>query len=389
MKLVFDHDNIFYKYNNQFYSTGGLYKKMLERYTSVFEKVIVISRQKRIKQIDSGLTLASTPRVEFIEVPDFKKISKILKRIKAKKIIKNAVKDSDAIISRLPSSIGSIALSFSKKYNIPYLLEMVACPWDALWNHSLKGKIIAPIVFLKTKRDAKHSNYVLYVTNEFLQNRYPTKGYSTNCSNVELDDFDENVLKERINKIDKRKESNKIRIGTTAAVNVKHKGQQYIIEALGELKKRGFTNFEYQLVGPGDQTFLKSIANRNNVSNQVVFLGSKKHEEVFKWLDTIDIYTQPSKQEGLPRALIEAMSRGLPAFGANTAGIPELLDNDYIFKNDKKNIKEICTILLNYTNKSMRLQSYVNFKQSKKYDKKLIDKRREEFLIKFLNNNKN
>src|SRR5699024_2173981 len=107
MKLVFAHDHIFYKYNNQFYSTEDLSKKMLERNTIIFEKVIVISRQKRINQIDSGLTLASTPRVEFIEVPDFKKISKILKRIKAKKIIKNAVKDSDAIISRLPSSIRS------------------------------------------------------------------------------------------------------------------------------------------------------------------------------------------------------------------------------------------------------------------------------------------
>ena len=45
-------------------------------------------------------------------------------------------------------------------------------------------------------------------------------------------------------------------------------------------------------------------------------------------LDTCDIYVQPSLQEGLPRALIEAMSRGCPCIGARTAGIPELLPEE-------------------------------------------------------------
>src|SRR5690606_15570335 len=118
---------------------------------------------------------------------------------------------------------------------------------------------------------------------------------------------------------------NKIIIGTTAAIDVKHKGQQYVIEALGELKKNGYTKFEYHLVGGGDPAYLKSIAKRHNIEENIHFLGTLPHNKVFEWLDNIDIYVQPSRQEGLPRALIEAMSRGLPAFGANTAGIPELL----------------------------------------------------------------
>ena len=46
--------------------------------------------------------------------------------------------------------------------------------------------------------------------------------------------------------------SSKIVIGTAAAVNVKYRGQQYVIEALGELKKQGITNYEYHLVGGGE-----------------------------------------------------------------------------------------------------------------------------------------
>ncbi|WP_312458504.1 hypothetical protein, partial [Proteiniclasticum sp.] len=65
MRLLFAHDHVFYKYNDHYYSTGGLSKEMLERYSGVFEEVGVVSRQKEIDLIDKNLTLASTERVSF------------------------------------------------------------------------------------------------------------------------------------------------------------------------------------------------------------------------------------------------------------------------------------------------------------------------------------
>src|SRR5690625_7634894 len=109
------------------------------------------------------------------------------------------------------------------------------------------------------------------------------------------------------------------------------------------------------------------MAKRYDVVDQVKFLGPMLHNEVFDWLETIDIYVQPSRQEGLPRALIEAMNRGLPAFGANTAGIPELLESDFIFSNTRGNIKEMCSILLGFTKEKMFLQAKWNFDESKRY----------------------
>jgi len=47
--------------------------------------------------------------------------------------------------------------------------------------------------------------------------------------------------------------------------------------------------------------------------------------EVAKWLDQLDVYLQPSYQEGLPRATIEALNRGLLVIGSTAGGIPELL----------------------------------------------------------------
>ncbi|MGM2817803.1 glycosyltransferase family 4 protein [Bacillus cereus group sp. Bce001] len=386
MKLVFAHDHIFYKYDKQFFSTGGLSKEMLERYTKVFEEVVVISRQKNISKFNDKLTLASTDRVKFVEIPNFKSIRNSHEILKARKIINREIANSDALISRIPSSIGSMAIKAAKRMKKPYLVEVVACPWDALWNHSFKGKIIAPFTYLSTKKLVERADYAVYVTNNFLQKRYPTKGNSVNCSNVALKEFDDNVLFKRLEKIHNKKNGEKIIIGTTAAVNVRYKGQQYIIQALGELKKQGKTHFEYQLVGGGEQSYLKSVAEQYDVSDQVKFLGSLPHNKVFEWLDTIDIYTQPSRQEGLPRGLIEAMSRGLPCFGAHTAGIPELVEAKFIFSNSKNNIYEICNLLGEMNKEAMLVQAKKNFDEAKKYDSTIIETRRQLFFSRFKKN---
>jgi len=385
MRLVFAHDHIFYKCNEQFFSTGGLSKEMIERYSNVFEEVVIVSRQKEIEKVSDKLTIASTGRVTFVNVPDFKSIKGYYKILEAKKIVNEVIRNSDVVIARLPSSIGDIAVASALKYNKPYLIEVVACPWDAYWNHSIKGKILAPFMFFSMKKRVLRSRYTVYVTNEFLQSRYPTKGLSTNCSNVALAEVNEDLLARRIKKIESRNATAKVIIGTIAAVNVKYKGQKYIIEALSKLKKQGITNFEYHLVGAGNQRYLEKIAIKYDVSNQVKFIGVMPHNEIFDWLDTIDLYAQPSRQEGLPRALIEAMSRGLPSFGAKTAGIPELLDNKFVFSNTKNNIKEICGIIKSLDEKVMIEQAIRNYNEALNYNKDIIEKRRNEFFIKFKN----
>lgn len=382
MKVVFAHDHIFYKYKDNFYSTGGLSKNMIERYSNIFEEVAILSRQKEIKDLNDKLTLSSTKRVTFIDVPNFKSIKNYYMKIKAKKIIEKEVQNSDFVIAR-NSSIALIAIKYAKKYKKPYLLEVVACPWDSLWNYSVLGKMLAPFAYYSTKKAVKEAPYVVYVTNEFLQKRYPTNGKNINCSNVALTEFDDKVLCRRLEKIESIKKSDKIIIGTTAAINVRFKGQQYIIEALGKLKKQGITKYEYQLVGGGDKSYLESIAKKHDVLEQVKFLGTMPHNKVFEWLETIDLYVQPSKQEGLPRALIEAMSRAVPAFGAKTAGIPELLDGKFIFSNTRKNIDEICEILKSFDKETMAEQAKRNYEESMKYGKEVIEGRRRRFFEEF------
>ena len=115
-----------------------------------------------------------------------------------------------------------------------------------------------------------------------------------------------------------------------------------MIKALAALKKQGI-RMEYELAGSGDPSRLRTLAQRLGVEDQVHLLGSVPHDKIFAWLETIDLYLQPSKQEGLPRAVVEAMSCACPVAGARTGGIPELVDEEWIFR--PGDVKDICRIL--------------------------------------------
>lgn len=384
MSVLFVHDHIFFKYKDQYYSRGGLPGEVLKRYINVFGSMTIVARCEDIKEMDENLTLSSIEGTKFVPVPNHKSIKSYYKISDVKNIIKNEVMNADHIISRV-STLGYIAAKYAKKYNKPYLVEVVGCTWDSMWNYSFKGKILAPFSYYNQKRIVKDAPYVVYVTKNFLQKRYPNFRKNINASNVSLINFDDNVIKNRLDKIRKSDLSKKTIIGTIGAIDVKYKGQETIIKTLGLLKKQGLNNFEYQIVGGGNQKYLKKIADKYKVNDQVKFLGTMPHNLVFSWLDKIDLYVQPSKTEGLPRALIEAMSRGLPAIGTDVGGIPELLEKKYTFSKYRKSEKELENILKTINIEDFLEQALRNYNVSKEYDKNLIEARRKSFFENFYN----
>lgn len=358
--------------------------EVLERYYSIADDIVFFTRTELIDSSKAKGPKINNEKFRIARCPNLSSIKGRFKDSKnAKKVLKTEIKKSDFLIVRLPSQIGDLAIKMVINVGKPYLIELVGCPWDAYWNHSVKGKLIAPIMYIKTKKNIKDASHVVYVTNDYLQKRYPTNGESVNCSNVSIKNLNEKIIANRLKKIGEISSAKKLIIGTTGAINIKYKGQEYVIKALGRLKEHGITKFEYQLVGGGDLSYLKNIAKRYNVLEQVKFLGEKPHNEVIEWLDTIDLYIQPSLTEGLPRALIEALSRGLPSIGSNAGGIPELLDEKVIF--EKKSISELFNLLSTIDSNFMREQAIRNFNEAKKYDKQIIERRRLEFFNKFKN----
>ena len=302
MKALFCYDGPVWTDGEGRHYSPVLNNRVYDRYLEHADTLTVAIRVAKCAPEEAApATLIDESRVDFLPIPNLSSLSgTMLQRRKANQLLMQAMREADFAIIRLPSFIGAVAVRVARKLHKPYLVEVVGCAWDSLWNFGLKGKLIAPWLSVSMRCQVLRARYVIYVTNQFLQSRYPTKGLSANCSNVEIDAPDEAALRDRLAKID-RPGKTKI-IGTAAAVHVPYKGHQYVIEALGRLKKQGRTDFCYQMAGGGDPARLKKIAEEQGVTDQIEFLGSLPRAELFAWLDQIDLYAQPSRQEGLPRA---------------------------------------------------------------------------------------
>ncbi|PIC83078.1 glycosyltransferase family 4 protein [Sporosarcina sp. P1] len=375
MKALFVHDHKFpYKDGINYYSYG-FDEEFFNRYLMIFDELGIVGRDVLISTEESKKATIVKSEVQFQNLKSFSE----LKSSDIRKKINESISNSDYIIIRLPSVLGLYTLRSAKKLKKPYLIEVVGNAWDSLWSQGGTKKMIAPIMSTLCKKAILGAPYVVYVTEKTLQAAYPTNGQSIACSNVTLHSVS-NSLNKRLEKIRNTSFEKKLVIGTCSTLNI-YKGQQDVIKAISSLKSQGYA-IEYQLVGSGNQEYCKAIAKSYGVSDEVKFLGRLNHDEVFSWLDNIDIYIQPSLTEGLPRAVIEAMSRGCPIMGSDAGGIPELIENEFVF--EKGNSESICALIKKTTTKAMLEQSIKNHSNSKEYLKSVLYDRRINFFNKFI-----
>lgn len=377
MKALFAFDGKYEYCDGKYYSNGLPASTWSERYLNIFDSIVVIGRIVRGEDIDRK-TLSSCEGVIFhcTEI-GVNPIELFTKRQALEQFIENEVKQVDFVIARLALSLfGAIAVKYAQKYRIPYVCEVVANVWDSIWNYSFAGKIVAPYFEYLAKKTVWQSDYTIYVTQSYLQEEYPTKGKAIGISNVDLKEVNDGVLKQRLKKIEQT-DCKHLLFCTIAAVDVKFKGQEYMIKAIKELKKHGYT-IKYILIGGGNQNRLKKIARSCDVEKDVIFTGAIEHSQIFELLDKADVYIQPSLQEGLPRAMIEALSRGLPAIGFRTAGIPELISDKYVCK--RKSVRDICKCIMELDIAAMKQAAIQNHEKSKEFLFETLNKRREMFI---------
>lgn len=107
---------------------------------------------------------------------------------------------------------------------------------------------------------------------------------------------------------------------------VGHKGHQYMIEALLMLEP-SIPNIKYLIIGDGPAAeTLRSKVKSLNLENAVLFAGLKR--DTTDLLSIMDIFVQPSaSREGLPMALAEAASAGLPLVATDIGGNREIVKN--------------------------------------------------------------
>lgn len=89
----------------------------------------------------------------------------------------------------------------------------------------------------------------------------------------------------------------------------------------------------FVIIGDGPEREVVEAEFRTNVGDRVLFLGSKKHDEIIDYYSAADFSVLPSLMEATSISGLEAMAAGLPLIGTRVGGIPELVkdgENGYL-----------------------------------------------------------
>lgn len=371
MIIFFTHTHKFKCYKGEYYSTGGITDKVINRYSKYCDKLIVGARSENIFQDNTN---------KYAKIEDLKfYFSKIDYNFHMFERIMSNVLSSDFIIVRLPSLFGLIAIYYARKYNKPVYAEVVGNAYEALYFHSFKGKLIAFPFHILTKLAIKKANYVSYITEEYLQKIYPTnsKIIANGLANISISDtfYTDSVLKNRISRI---KENKEVKLGLIANLSIKYKGHKEALTVFARLCEK-YTDLELELVGGGDPKQVESLIKRFNLKDHVRIKGTIPNNQIFNWLDTVDIYLQPSKTEAHGRSVIEAMSRGCTVVTSDIGGMRESISENFRFK--QNDLDSFYNILDNtIQNAEIRIkQAYINYENSKRFKSSLIDSNRDNF----------
>lgn len=99
------------------------------------------------------------------------------------------------------------------------------------------------------------------------------------------------------------------------------KGYDLLIRAFAQLENK---RLRLKIAGEGDElSSLRKLANDLGIRSRVEFVGYKS--DIYKFLDLVDIYVQPSRCEGFGLALVQAMSQSLPVVVTPVGSMTEIV----------------------------------------------------------------
>jgi glycosyltransferase involved in cell wall biosynthesis len=386
MEVLVAADSLFFKTPDGAYWCKTIYGyDFWKRYLDVFDSVAIVSRTKIVnfEDVDNCLRVDG-PNVKIIELPYMRGMKQYIKHyFKFRRCAKDAVKYGGCGIIRLPSVSAFMVLKFYRDTKKPYALEVVADPYDAYASNK-----IAQFLFAKYLKEATlHANGVSYVTKSYLQNKYPSYSqiYGETKEHFESYYSTINLTESYFTspRIYNSKKKQFTLVHTANSINSDIKGHETLIKILKNLRIK---NYDVNVIFIGDGSrrgHYEQMSRELGIEEYVTFTGLlSSPQKVRDILIQADIFVFPTKAEGLPRALIEAMAVGLPCLSTPVNGIPELLNDKYLF--DPLDVDGFVNKIIELINSPQILNemSKENIEKAREYTLDKLKIRRTEFYMK-------
>lgn len=312
--------------------------KFYSRYLQAFDQVHAAIRAIKVDSVPKNKKLCSGPGVSFLLIPYYKgPIEYIKNYFKIRRIVKQYCKQHDCAIFRIPAATSNIFCKLYARTKKPFAVEVVVDPWENFGPRAGGNKIINNIIrhnwtSLVRTMCAKAIG-ASYVTQKYLQSKYPPRAnndsaaFTASYSSVELND--------EFFASPKRWDSNQKTFYVSHVANYFSgygKGHITLMDAIKLLKDKGY-DVRIRFVGDGPKLEeFKTYAKSLGIDDKVEFTGRLSDgASVRRVISDTDIFVLPTFAEGLPRALLEAMSEGLPCLSSPICGIPEVLSKDFLY----------------------------------------------------------
>lgn len=192
--------------------------------------------------------------------------------------------------------------------------------------------------------------------------------------------------------VDLQAQKDKYRIVSVGVLN-NNKNQKLLLEAFAELAE-SFPEWEMEFWGRGEKNYTRGMEQyirSHHLENRVFLKGTSKdvNSDIY---DRADIYVIPSKKEGFPLSLTEAMAAGIPAVGLRSCpGVNELIrdgETGYLTEASVNSLREKLELLM--SDRKLRVQiGEAGRKAMDEYRSEKIWNQWEELLLKIAEKGKN
>lgn len=337
-------------------------------YASNYNNPVYGESNKKLEKID-----IVKHQVDFYRSP-----FSIIKHIKAYKQLKRIMVEHKFDIVHCHTPVGGIIGRFAaKKTGVDYVV------YTAHGFHFYKGApLLNWILFYPIERIFAHFTDTLITINQEDFNR-AKKFHLRRRGNIKY--IPGVGIESNLNEIEINKEKKCLELGIASNTMIftsvgelsARKNHVSVIQAISQMKE---AKIQYIICGSGrEEQKLLGLVKKLGLEDRVFFLGYR--QDVKEILSITDVFIFPSKQEGLPVALMEAMVTGLPVICSNIRGNADLIQNEmggYLVKSDDiDGYVNAIQRMMNNTEEDMNRMAKHNRLKIKEFDIEIVEKHME------------
>jgi len=228
-----------------------------------------------------------------------------------------SVGEFDVIIGQMGCPGGFAAVRLAKKFGKKSVVGLRGSDVNLYFS--------IPILKRFIRWTINHADRLVTVS-EAMKAELIRRGYSASKTDVVYNGIDESLFYP-LDLAESRKRlhlpQNKKILLFVGSLTITSKGIDLLLDAVQEITE---SNLMVYLIGTGEEKpQIEALIHQKQLSDKIILHEPVPHAKLNDWFNAADLLVLPSRREGVPNVILEAMATGTPVVASNVGGIPEIV----------------------------------------------------------------